>query len=54
MGLGEMIRAQKETVGLAQGKRTDLVPKGNQVDKHTLADAGVSKCYFSLYPGGKG
>lgn len=41
--LGELIRAQKETVGLAQGKRTDLVPKENQVARPTLADAGIDK-----------
>lgn len=42
--LGEMIRDQKETVGLAQGKRTDLVPEGNQVnDRPTLSDVGIDK-----------
>ncbi len=41
--LGEMIKAQKDTVGLAQGKRTDLVPDRNQVDRPTLADAGIDK-----------
>lgn len=42
--LGELIKAQKETVGLAQGKRTDLVPERNQVDfRPTLADSGISK-----------
>ena len=41
--LGEMIRDQKQTVGLAQGKRTDLVPRANQVDRPTLADAGIDK-----------
>ena len=39
--LGECIRVQKETVGLAQGKRTDLVPNENQVGRATLADAGI-------------
>lgn len=39
--LGEMLLDQKETVGLGQGKRTDLVPKENQVEKPTLADAGI-------------
>jgi hypothetical protein len=41
--LGELIKAQKETVGLAQGKRTDLVPNKNQVEKPTLAEAGIDK-----------
>jgi hypothetical protein len=41
--LGECIRVQKETVGLAQGKRTDLVPNENQVGRPTLADAGIDK-----------
>ena len=41
--LGELIRQQKDTVGLAQGKRTDLVPERNQVDRPTLSDAGISK-----------
>jgi hypothetical protein len=40
---GECIRAQKETVGLAQGKRIDLVPNENQVGRPTLADAGIDK-----------
>jgi hypothetical protein len=39
--LGEMVANQRETVGLAQGKRTDLGPGGTQVDEPTLADAGV-------------
>jgi len=34
--LGELIALQKETVGLAQGKRSDLVPKKNQVEKPSL------------------
>ena len=41
--LGEMLREQKETVGFAQGKRTDLVSDMNQVGKPTLADAGIDK-----------
>ena len=41
--LAEMIREQKETVGLAQGKRTDLVPDRNQVDRPTLAEVGIDK-----------
>jgi N6-adenosine-specific RNA methylase IME4 len=43
--LGELIRAQKETVGLAQGRRTDLVPNGNEVadGKVTLAEAGIDR-----------
>ena len=40
--LGELITAQKETVGLAQGKRTDLVVKDDHVDCPTLAEAGIS------------
>ena len=40
--LGEMLREQKETVGFAQGRRSDLVPKENQV-KPTLADAGIDR-----------
>ena len=38
--LGELITLQKETVGLAQGKRTDLVPSENQVSKPTLESGG--------------
>jgi phage N-6-adenine-methyltransferase len=41
--LGELIKLQKETVGLAQGKRTDLVPEAHHVGKPTLADAGIDK-----------
>ena len=41
--LGEIIKLQKDTVGLAQGKRTDLVPSGNQVERPTLADVGIDK-----------
>jgi hypothetical protein len=41
--IGELMKQQKETVGLAQGKRTDLGPKRTQVDKPTLADAGIDK-----------
>lgn len=41
--VGELITAQRETVGLAQGKRTDLGPERTQVDKPTLADAGIDK-----------
>ena len=39
--LGELISAQKAGEGLAQGKRTDLVPERNQVDRPTLAGRGV-------------
>ena len=39
-----MIARQKETVELAQGKRTDLVSMRNQVDtRPTRADAGIDK-----------
>jgi hypothetical protein len=43
--VGELILRQKATVGerLAQGRRTDLVPRGNQVDKVTLIEAGIDK-----------
>jgi hypothetical protein len=42
--LGEMIKAQKDAGGMAQGKRTDLVTHADQVnDKPTLADVGISK-----------
>lgn len=41
--LGEMLAEQKETVGLAQGRRSDLVPKRNQVEKPTLEEAGIDK-----------
>jgi N6-adenosine-specific RNA methylase IME4 len=35
--------AQRETVGLAQGKRSDLGPSRTQVDRPTLAEAGIDK-----------
>ena len=41
--LGELIRAQKATVGLANGKRTDLLPKKQEVEKITLLEAGIDK-----------
>jgi N6-adenosine-specific RNA methylase IME4 len=43
--LGELIAAQKETIGLAQGRRSDLVPAGNEVadGKITLAEAGIDR-----------
>jgi hypothetical protein len=41
--VGELIAAQRETVGLAQGKRTDLGPERTQVDKPTLVEAGIDK-----------
>ena len=43
VALGEMIKRQRETVGLAQGRRTDLGPLRTQVDdRPTLAEAGRS------------
>jgi hypothetical protein len=39
--IGELMEAQRETVGLAQGRRTDLGPKPTQVG--TLAEAGIDK-----------
>lgn len=39
--VGEMMKAQKETFGLAQGRRSDLGPKPTQVA--TLAEAGIDK-----------
>ena len=41
--LGEMLIDIKETVGLDQGRRSDLVPKENQVTKPTLTDIGIDK-----------
>jgi N6-adenosine-specific RNA methylase IME4 len=43
--LGELIIAQKETVGLAQGRRTDLVPAGDEVSdgKVSLEQAGIDR-----------
>ena len=43
--VAELIIAQKETVGhrLAQGRRSDLVPQRNQVEKTTLTEAGIDK-----------
>lgn len=43
--LGEMIRIQKETVGLARGKRTDLLPKREEVVTKllTLEEVGIDK-----------
>jgi hypothetical protein len=35
--------AQRNSVDLAQGKHTDLGPKRTQVEKPTLADAGIDK-----------
>lgn len=37
--MGELLRDSER----AQGKRTDLVPKGNQVAEPTLAELGLSK-----------
>ncbi len=36
---GELLKGMEK----AKGKRTDLVPKGNQVGKKTLNDLGVTK-----------
>jgi len=43
--VGELILGQKAALGqrLAQGRRSDLVPRRNQVEKVTLAEAGVDK-----------
>lgn len=41
--LGEMIATQRDTVGLAQGKRTDLGPERTQVSTPTLAETGIDK-----------
>ncbi len=41
--LGEMMAEQRETIGLAQGKRTDLGPNSTQVGTPTLAEAGIDK-----------
>jgi N6-adenosine-specific RNA methylase IME4 len=41
--IGELMELQRETCGLAQGKRTDLGPKPTQVEKATLADVGIDK-----------
>jgi hypothetical protein len=41
--LGLMISEQKRTIGLAQGRRSDLVPSENQVERPALADIGVDK-----------
>jgi N6-adenosine-specific RNA methylase IME4 len=43
--VGELILRQKATVGdrLAQGRRTDLVPRRNQVERVTLIEAGIDK-----------
>ena len=34
------LAAQRDGLGLAQGKRTDLGPERTQVDRPTLAEAG--------------
>lgn len=39
--IGELMEAQRETVGLAQGRRTDLGPKPTQVGP--LSEAGIDK-----------
>lgn len=41
--LGELMEYQRNTVGLAQGKRSDLGREATQVDKPTLAEAGIDK-----------
>lgn len=41
--IGELMEYQRQTVGMAQGKRNDLGPEATQVDKPTLADAGIDK-----------
>lgn len=41
--LGIMISEQKRTVGLAQGRRSDLVPKANHVGRPSLSDMGIDK-----------
>lgn len=41
--IGELMQGQRESVGLAQGKRTDLGPERTQVDRPTLEDAGIDK-----------
>ena len=41
--IGELMAAQKDIVGTAQGRRTDLGPPATQVEKITLDDAGIDK-----------
>jgi hypothetical protein len=41
--LGGLMQEQKGAYGTAQGKRTDLGPRTTQVEKTTLAEAGVDK-----------
>jgi len=41
--IAQLMEAQAETVGLAQGKRTDLGYSKTQVDKPTLASQGIDK-----------
>ncbi len=47
LALGELIRAQKETVGLNQGAKGSVVTGSERVpvkdDRPTLADAGIGK-----------
>jgi phage N-6-adenine-methyltransferase len=38
-----LMEAQKEHFGTAQGRRSDLGPNSTQVEKPTLADAGIDK-----------
>ena len=39
--IGELMEMQRETVGFAQGRRSDLGPNPTQVG--TLAEAGIDK-----------
>jgi len=41
--IGQIVKQQKLTFGLAQGKRSDLGSKQTQVGKPTLAEAGIDK-----------
>lgn len=41
--LGEMLREQKDTVGLAQGRRSDLVVNNDEVRTPTLSEIGISR-----------
>jgi hypothetical protein len=41
-----MLREQKDTVGLAQGRRSDLLPKEKEVARATLAEVGIDHKLF--------
>lgn len=41
--IGELMAAQREHFGTAQGRRSDLGLNSTQVEKPTLADAGIDK-----------